>query len=147
MQIPPLLLTKIRKINFMDAETILMSSSGEEWERRVVNPSLPGLHQEKIISTTSRREAARIQASLANSSSSLDIFFGGGVRRGLGERRAPIPTGVAAASRRGPHLMNYVLKRDLIPHLAARALLVKKKKKSLETTDSVRSSAGPPGAG
>lgn len=137
MQIPPLLLTKIRKINFMDTETILMSSSEEEWERRVVNPSLPGLHQEKIISTSSRRDAACIQASLAISSSSLDIFFHsnhpiftktqliGGVWRGLGEQRAQIPMGVAAASRRGPHLMNYVLKRDLIPHLGTRALLVK----------------------
>lgn len=115
-----------------------MSSSGEEWERHVVNPSLP-----EIIFTSSRHEAARIQAGLANSSSILDIFFlfksprlykkhnlfGGGVRWGLGERRAPVPTGVAAASQRGPFLMNYVLKQDLIPHLGARALLVKKKKK------------------
>lgn len=36
---PPLLLTKIRKINFMDAETILMSSGGEE--RHAINSSLP----------------------------------------------------------------------------------------------------------
>lgn len=118
-----------------------MSSSGEEWERRVVNPSLPGLHQEKIISTSSRREAARIQASLANSSSSLDIFFHSNHpvsiktqliwRWGARTRRAARTNshGIAAASRRGPHLMNYVLKRDLIPHLGTRALLVKKKKK------------------
>lgn len=113
----------------MDAETILMSSSGEEWERRVVNPSLPGLHQEKIISTSSRCEAAWIQASFANASSSSDISFHSNhpvfiKTQLLGEWRAPIPTGVAAASQRGPHLMNYVLKQDLIPHLGACALLV-----------------------
>lgn len=38
MQILPLLLTKIRKINFMDAETILMSSGGEQ--RHAINSSL-----------------------------------------------------------------------------------------------------------